>query len=357
MITKIILVIPSLKQGGAERILSLLANHWHLEGLNVKVVIYESSEQFYSLEPGIDLQDLSFKNNGQLSKFINIIKTTTRLRKILLQENPDAVLSFMIKSNLSVLVATLFTEIKPVISDRSNPYKKIPLFLNLSRKILYRYAGGIVAQTQLAKQVLEKQTQNKNIKVIPNPVRPIKSFLVKREKLIINIGRLVPEKGQKYLLEAFSKLYHSEWKLVILGDGPLRKELNSYAEYLGISNRVMMPGAVKNVDEWLSRSSIFAFSSISEGFPNALCEAMVAGLPIVSFNCDAGPSDIIKNGENGFLIPTINTEEFSKTIDSLIENPGLRTTLGEKASHIKNELEISKIAKDYLNLLKENSKK
>lgn len=240
----------------------------------------------------------------------------------------------------------------PLRPDRSNPKKKHPILIRLLRKITYKNATGIIAQTSLSKEQLWKQTKNKNIKIIPNPIREVKLYSnLDREKIIINIGRLVPEKGQKYLLEAFSLLESSEWKLVILGDGPLRQSLTDLAKNLGIQDRLIMPGSVKNVDEWLARSSIFAFSSISEGFPNALIEAMAAGLPCISFDCDAGPRDIIKDGKNGFLIPNKNTHLLTKKLNELIKHPNIAKDISNSALDVRNDFaknHISKILFDFI---------
>lgn len=355
---KIFLIIPTLQQGGAERVMSELASKFSNLGYKVHLVLLANSVDFYTVNSNVLIQRLGFINHGSLKKIIAEYQTFLKLRKLLKTEKPDAVLSFMEKYNVFTILSSRFLNLKVFVSDRSNPNKKFPKHIALLKKITYRYATGIVAQTSLAKNILEKTTKNNNIKVIPNPVKQVKLYPeIKREKIVLNVGRLIPEKGQKFLLEAFSKLNLTDWKLVILGDGPLRTDLEMLAKDFEIQDNLYMPGAVNNVDKWLAKASIFAFPSVSEGFPNALVEAMAAGLPCVSFDCDAGPRDIIKNGENGFLIPLKRTEKFSKKIHFLIEHPELRLYMGKKASAIKNELEISKIAKEYLSFFDLNRKK
>lgn len=350
---KIFLIIPTLRQGGAERVMSELANEFAKQKHEVHLILLASASDFYRIDDPVSIHRLAFVNRGRFRKLFDEIKVLFKLRNLLSLHKPDATLSFMDKYNIFTLIASYNLKIKVFVSDRSNPYIKIPFFLSFLKVFTYNHANGIIAQTQLAKNILAKKTKNRNIKVIPNPLKNIEHFPeVSREKIILNVGRLVPEKGHKYLLEAFSKLDGNTWKLVILGDGPLRDELQDYAKELKIDDSLHMPGSVKNVDEWLAKASIFAFPSVSEGFPNALVEAMAAGLPCVSFDCDSGPRDIIKNGENGFLVPLNNTTEFSKKIQFLIEHPELRLSIGNNASEIKSELEISKVAKEYLNFLK-----
>jgi len=354
----IVLVIPTIQQGGAERVMSELANEFSKQNQEVHLVLLAQSNDFYFINPSVKIYHLGFINKGGIKKIEAETKTFLNLRKILKTIKPDVVLSFMDKYNVFTILASRFLSLNVFVSDRSNPKKQIPQHISILKKLTYKFATGIVAQTSLAKEILAKTTKNKNIKVIPNPVKQVKLFPEKkREKVILNVGRLVPEKGQKYLIEAFSKMEVSDWKMVILGDGPLRNDLIQQAKDLNIEEKLFLPGAVTTVDEWLAKASVFAFTSVSEGFPNALVEAMSAGLPCISFDCDAGPRDIIKNGENGFLVPLKNTEEFSKRTQYLIEHPELRLAMGSKASAIKDELEISKIAKEYLNFFASNQDK
>ena len=351
---KIFLIIPTLASGGAERVMSELANEFFRQNHEVHLVLLAKSEDFYSIYPSIRVHRLNFINKGKLKKILLEINTFLKLYKILKAEKPHAVLSFMEKYNLITIVASRFLRLKVFISDRSNPQKKIPLTIRVLKKVMYRFATGIVAQTSLAKNILVKTTGNKNITIIANPLKPIKFHPeISREKIILNIGRLVPEKGQKYLLYAFSNIQYTDWKLFILGDGPLRSELINLAEKLKIANNLYMPGEVKKIDEWLAKASIFAFPSVSEGFPNALAEAMAAGLPCVSFDCNAGPRDIIKNSKNGFLVSLYNSREFAQKLRILIDNPKLRLSIGVQAKYIQNHLEISKIAGEYISFFRE----
>lgn len=347
---KIFLIIPTLKQGGAERVMSELANEFTNQDHEVHLVLLAKAESFYKIDKSIIVHNLAFENKGGFNRLIAEFKVFVALRNLFKNERPNFILSFMAKYNVFTILANRFLPLKVFVSDRSNPYKKIPSLIEFLRKHTYKYATGIVAQTNTANTVLKKTTGSNHIRTIPNPVREIQEFpLLSKEKIILNIGRLVPEKGQKYLLEAFSKVEDTSWRLVILGEGPLKDELMSQALSLNISERLLMPGSVNNVDEWLAKSSIFAFSSISEGFPNALVEAMAAGLACVSFDCDVGPRDIVINNENGFLVEKLDTSEFSQKLNYLVNNPQERERLGLKARLVSEKYHIEKISKKYLN--------
>jgi glycosyltransferase involved in cell wall biosynthesis len=349
---KLFLIIGTLTQGGSERVISELANEFARQRKEVHLVLFVKSNDFYKLHPDIRMHRLGFRNNGAIQRIASELQTFYKLRKLLKKQKPDAVLSFLEKENILTILASRFLHLKVFVSDRSNPKRKKPKQIAFLKWLSYKFAAGVIAQTSLAKEILEKTTKNKNIKVIPNPLKSVKLYPeIKREKYILNIGRLIPEKGQKYLLEAFVGLNVPDWKLVILGDGPLRCELINQAKQLHIDHQLLMPGVVNNVDDWFARSSIFAFPSISEGFPNALAEAMAAGLPCVSFDCDIGPRDLINDRVNGILIDVYDVEEFSKNIALLINSPEKRELLGYEAMKIKDKLEITKISQAYLDFL------
>lgn len=351
---KIFLVIPTLKQGGAERVMSELANQFaQKDNLKVHLVLLAKSNDFYKVDDTVIIHRLGFENKSKLNKIFSELATFKNLRKLLKTHKPDAVLSFMEKYNSFTILAAAFLGLQVFVSDRSNPLKKVPQTTEILRKFTYKYATGIIAQTQFAKDVLAAKTKNKNIRVIPNPVKEIQNYPdIAKEKLILNVGRLVPEKGQKYLIEAFSKINEkADWRVVILGDGPLRNQLEEQVKILGLDKQVQFLGAVNNVDEWLAKASIFVFPSISEGFPNALAEAMSAGLPCISFDCNAGPRDLIENNVNGLLTQVGGVDELSQGIKSLMDDGDKRKSFGQNAIKIKNKLLSSSISDEYLKFL------
>lgn len=349
---KVCLIVPTLKQGGAERVISELASQFSQQGVEVHLILLAKAEDFYSIDCNVTIHRLGFVNKGRVQKIFSEIKTFFKLRGLLKEHKPDAVLSFMDKFNVFTILASRFLNLRVFVSDRSNPKLKLRPSLYVLKKLTYRYATGIIAQTTLAKEVIEKLTGNKNVQVIPNPLKKVQLYPgTPREKIILNVGRLVPEKGQQYLLQAFARLQGDDWKLVILGDGPLRDNLETQIINLNLSDKVEMLGAVTDIDEWLAKASIFAFSSVSEGFPNALVEAMAAGLPSVSFDCDAGPRDIINNHVDGILIKSRDIEGFVVQLNKLINDQPIREKIGLNAITIRERFSIVKITNDYLNLL------
>ncbi len=332
--------------------MSELATVWADQEHEVHLVLLAKSDDFYMVPSSVVIHRLGFENKGRFQKVRAQGATFFKLRRLVIDLNPRCVLSFLDYYNVFTLMTLIGTKVPVFISDRANPLKSFPLSLAFLRKMTYCRASGIIAQTELAKTVLIKTIRCVNICVIPNPVKRVEvSNYDDREKIILSVGRLVKEKGQHYLIEAFSRIENSDWRLVILGDGPLMKDLQQQIMDLGISDKVSLEGRTKDVNSWLARASIFAFPSLTEGFPNALAEAMVAGLPVVSFDCDAGPKDLILHGLNGFLVSKGDGEGLRMSLTKLMEDQSLRTRLGSEAEKIARSLDRSSIARRWLDFM------
>lgn len=348
------MVIPSLGSGGAERVMSGLANDWIVKKkCTLEIVVLMDSEDFYHINDNIKIHRLNYNAGGSL-KLFNFFILLIKLKKLIESVKPDLCLSFIRQSNLLTLLATRNLNCKVVISERDSPQAFVSKFYNFLRKKLYPYCDGMIVQTNDYKDFVVNSIGNINQVVIPNPVRDINTNKNSREKIIISVGRLIPVKGHKYLIDAFSKCKsNQDWKLVILGEGALRKDLEQQINKLNLQDKVVLVGAVHNVDDWLRKSSIFAFTSLSEGFPNALAEAMSASLPCVSFDCITGPKDLIEHEESGYLVDVGNVSDFSNKLDILMGSKKLREEFGEKSKITANTLDLKSISERYFAFLVE----
>jgi glycosyltransferase involved in cell wall biosynthesis len=265
----------------------------------------------------------------------------------------------MNKYNIFTIISTLGLKQNVIVSERDTPTEKLHFITDKLRKHTYKYANGVICQSKLSVDFIIKETKQNNTISIPNPLKEIiVNKDIVREKIILNVGRLVYKKGQDQLLESFSKLNNIDnWKLVLLGEGILRNTLENKIKELKLENKVILMGSVKNVDEWLNKSSIFVFPSLFEGFPNALAEAMASGLACVSYDCDTGPRDIIRNSENGFLVDLNNINLLTEKIQTLIDDKELREKFSKEAMKISSILNKEKIANDYLNFCLKVGKK
>lgn len=347
--SRICIAIGDIGCGGAERAASTLANYLAGQDHEVYILTALPVPAFYSLDQRIRLvlPDVDPRLKG---KFLGALWITKFLRRKLVEIAPDSVVDFLSPSYFMLismgLKLNIFISIR---NDPSNMERYDSIFL---RKILFAKAKGIIAQTEYAKELLKQQTNHKNITAIPNFVKPvleIKSSVIK-EKTIICVARLKKGKGHDRLLDIFSVVNAKRpgWRLSIVGDGPERANLILQSKVLGISDRVDFKGAQKNVDEHLQSASIFAFCSQSEGFPNALLEAMASPLPCIAYDCIAGPSEIINDGVNGFLIPLNDKNMFINKLLLLMDDSITRARFQNEAVLVREKFSVDRLGNKYL---------
>jgi len=349
-----LLIIPTLSSGGAERVMSELANLLVESGHRITIVLWIGGNQFYQLNENVKVIDFDVSHGSKLKKLLSLIHVVYKLRKVYLQEKPDAIVSFLTRSNILSILSNTFLGHKIYISERNSPdsWDDHSFAIRLLRDMLYPKVSGFIAQTTLAKKAAKKRFGIGRIEVIPNPIKKFSiSKNMRKEKIILNIGRLEEQKGQKYLIESFARLKRDDWKLVILGEGSLRKELEGVIKEFKMGDNIYLPGNIKNVDEWLEKASIFVLSSIYEGFPNALLEALGVGLPCISFDCPTGPNELITHNENGFLVQLKDIDELTKRMEQLMADENLRKQFSKEAMKVNEKYSIEKISEKLLNFI------
>ena len=346
-IKQIVFIISSLKGGGAERVVSLLANLFIRE-YSVTIILLSNEEVFYKLNKNIKIVklDLSKKSNSICSKVLNNYHRINKLKNAIKQEKADIVISFMTQTNILSIIATKSIGKKILISERTNYNflkSKIWIFL---RKFIYRFSDALIVQSDYDKN---KYNFHKNIKVIFNPLKilPIKR---ERDNIILAVGRVDYLKGYDRLINIYSKL-STDWKLIIVGEGNQRKNIESLISELNLEGRVILEGRKNNIEEYYARAKIFALSSRMEGFPNVLAEAMGHGCACIAFDCLTGPRDIIDDGINGYLVEDSNMEKYQIQLQKLVDNSDLRTKFSKEAKKIVERLDIDKISNEWLKII------
>lgn len=359
---KIILVISSLSSGGAERVMSDMANYWADKGFSVSLVTLNAwVDDFYSLKESVNR--ISFNSLRPSSGIFNKIRFNVgrilRLRKLIKENNPDVVLSFLDVTNINMILAAQGLKTKVVISERTDPAANPLLnkFWFFLRKFLYNRADIVVAQTKSASVWLDQNCYVQS-HVIPNPLRKLIKHDVDRGNKIVSIGRLDRYKGHDVLIKSFSHIEqeYPEWTLEIYGEGIEKQSLNNLITDLNLQSKVFLKGVTHDIEKVLSEAGIFVLASRFEGFPNVLLEAMSLGCPVVSTNCKSGPAEIIKDGVNGYLVNVDDEQQLSKKIAFLIENPAKREILSASAESIKDEYSQEKIMKKWEVLFHLNEK-
>lgn len=346
MSEKICFVGSGLKGGGQERALSSLANFFSTKGYQVSIINLFKTEQFYEINDKIEIvwPKIDRKNYHRLKYAFLILPY---LRRTINKIKPNVILGFGEWFNPFIILSTRFMHLPLFVSDRMGPEMKTDSLITVSRKLLYRFASGVIVQTNTAAEIVAKKTGAKNIKVIPNPLNPVNVRTLPKKEQIVTLGRLSREKGHLVLIRAFHLVRHKNWTLQIIGDGPEGERLMKEASDLGLGDRIKFHGHLKDFGDILGESEIFALPSFYEGFPNALIEAMSVPLPCISSNCVAGPGDIINNGINGILVEPGNHVVLADAINLLIENPTLRKRLATEAYKVREVLAFDKIAGHY----------
>ena len=355
---KICLVIPSLQAGGMERVMSELL--WYFaekEHLEVNLVLYGKTRQvFFEIPENIEIHKPAFRFKDRF-RSLSTLRTIAFLRRTIKKIKPATVLSYGEYWNNLVLISVLGLRYPVYVSDRSQPDKSLGRLHDRLRRLLYPGAKGVILQSETARKVFLDLNRHSNVEVIGNPIRKILPELsdIQRENNILMVGRLIQSKHQDRLIEIFSKLSHSDWKLLIVGYDHLKQKhmerLEKLVKELKLEGRVKLLGKQSGIEEFYLKSSIFAFTSSSEGFPNVIGEAMSAGMPVVSYDCVAGPSEMIRDGRNGFLVPLFDDEQFREKLDLLMSNEEMRKEFGKQAYEDIKRFSISEIGDKYLKFI------
>ncbi len=333
--------------GGMERASVNLTNGISHLGYACTYISLFNQEKFFKLENQVRF----IEPHGFNSNNLNFFKTFFWIRRLIKKNNYPFVIVFNKLYGAMVTAALIGLPTKVIVSERSSPLYYWGRKIELISKILYkiRKPHGLIAQTSIAAEYQRKYYgKGVPIKIIPNALRSINvPNDLKQSKIILAVGRLAdPLKGFDRLIPAFAKLNAPNWQLVFAGGDENGQYLKNQAKELGVSNRVTFLGQIKDIDSCYAKAPIFVIPSRSEGFPNALCEAMASGCACVAFDFIAGPKDLIEHGVNGLIVEDGNIIELAKVMQILIDSPEKRTTLGLNAQKIKTLLNPEKISED-----------
>lgn len=323
---KITFVIGGMSRGGAERVISILANHYAKSGWRADIVMFLANSVGYELDDRIQLIDMTRKTK---SKIVGAPYWVMSFRKYVKESNPDIIVSFVARINVVVLLATLGMNKKIIISERNDPSMDgRSKFLDIATKVLYKKAGKIIFQTKRAANHFTGIIQ-KNSVIIPNPISVKCSVQENKNHKIVSVGRLAKQKNHMMLIDAFAKIIktYPEYQLWIYGEGSSRNELETKISEYHIEDKVFLPGNIPNIHQEISDAEMFVLSSNYEGLSNALLEAMMMGIPCISTTC-AGSDEYIKDGYNGLLVPIGDSEKMKIAIERLIEDDVFRYNIG-----------------------------
>ena len=365
---KIVLTIPTLTYSGAPKIMAWVANQMAARGHEVHFVAFFSSEQARALHEKIEMRSLNvtLRQSRLARNTIGMAQALWRLHRIVKKEKPDVVVTFLDSVGYMYLpIARYFTKSKTVASERVDPYTYRGKMAKI-RFFLMRFADSFVFQTDGAREFFKgrKKIYN-NSDVIPNPVvvgekvralRPGIPAFEERDDRIVTVGRLsLRQKRQDVLLEAFKILRETrpQLKLTMYGDGVNKEKIQELIEKMGLSDSATLAGRVSDVEKAIFNARAFALSSDFEGIPNALIEALSVGVPSVSTDCSPGGAALlIKDGENGFLVPRGDAKALAEKLAILVDDKETSERFSANGPAIENEFSEETIAEQWENYFK-----
>jgi GalNAc-alpha-(1->4)-GalNAc-alpha-(1->3)-diNAcBac-PP-undecaprenol alpha-1,4-N-acetyl-D-galactosaminyltransferase len=366
---RLTLIMTNFEAGGAQRVMTIMVNYWAEKGwiIHVFVLNGEGKPPFYPLHPDVIWQDLDLSKplGNPFSAVIRMRERLRRLRLAIQQTSPDTVISFNDETNVITLLATRGLRVPVIVSERNDPHchaMKNPW--RSLRPWTYRQAASVVSQTQYALEYFSGSIRSRG-RVIPNPV--IRTTEIgeihgqhspkHRGTTILAMGRLDWQKGFDLLIEAFAKVSarHHDCTLEIWGEGQERGNLEKMIADKGLEEWIKMPGVTKVPYEKMRQADLFVLSSRYEGFPNVLCEAMACGMPVVSFNCHSGPSEIVRDGIDGILVSPEDTSALADALYRLLTDETERKRLAARAIEIAERFGIDNIMDQWTRLIIELS--
>jgi len=374
------LLIPNLHGGGAQRVVSNLSLHLP-DRFNIYIIVHDSSCIDYSYQG--TLLDLAEGHQDNIFGKVKILLSRIiKLRKIKKKYKLDTVVSFMEGPNIVNILSGGKT--KNIVSVRNNISDSYQDFYGKVYKILirllYPHADRVVVLGKILKDQLaqEYSIPEEIIDIIFNPIDLEKIAKKKKEELpveyrdsfnhpvVINVGRLNVQKGQDLLLRAFKLVIKQvpDALLFIVGKGEKEKELKKLVSNLGLSGKVIFTGFQENPFQFLARSDIFVFSSLYEGFGNAMVEAMACGLPVISFDCKAGIREIlapesdcrqeantIDYTDYGVLVPPQNVELLAEAMITVLNNKNLQQRYRKLAAERARDFSLANIIDNWCKIL------
>ena len=303
---RVALLVPSLRLGGAEKNIVVLGEALREGGLEVEIWLTSSDQR--EIDTTLEVvPGMSGSNRGVMRGF-SIVRRVAGIRRNIARFRPDCMVSFLESSNIPALLAGIGERLPTLVSVRGNP-ERFNWFYRLMALLLYRFASSVVAPSREVADVLARAYRLRNTTCIPN-IQPASSrheisLVEKMRGPIVAVGRLVA--GKKFSdVIAFVERLALDRELVIVGDGPERSSLQQIASRSAVP--VTFTGSVPHGDvlEILNGASVLLSMSVSECWPNSICEALVSGTPVIARDCNYGPREMVVDGENGFLVKSID---------------------------------------------------
>lgn len=353
-------ISDSLADGGAQRVMSILASTAADLGADVSLVLIRQKEKIYTVSDKVKIYELKTESNKN-----KILSRIRQLHYLIKDSEATTLIPFLPIISLYTFIANIGVGKKIIVSERADP--KVTVFAKglswkdriayaIKKMGLYRQAHWIVFQTPDAQRCYSKKVQRKS-SIIPNPLNldqlPF-PFEGKREHIIVAVGRLAEEKNFSLLIHAFAEFHkiYKDYKLIIYGDGPLKKVLNAEIKSLQLESYVKLPGFVPSVDEKMYKSAMYISTSNHEGISNSMLEALGMGIPTIVTDCPIGGSKMfVTTDKNGILIPMNDKKSLVNAMKKIADDAKYASSLSQNAVQIRHDLDAITISKKWMDLI------
>lgn len=348
---KVIFIIPQMAGGGAERVISILANEFVNRQIDVKILMTAGDDMAYRLDNRIEVIQIGGRTGGSLWKRVERI---IRMRKVFRQNRDYILAAFEPTTAFFTCLAKSGLHMKLISSERNDPEsfpnKKV-------REYAFLHSDRIVFQTEAARQYFQEKIQKKGV-VIANPITENLPEIYEgsRKRTVIAAGRLEEQKNHVSLFYAFQKflLKYPDYVLHLYGEGSLEQELKDLAINLAISDHIVFEGFHRDILSEIKNAGMYVLSSDYEGISNSLLEAMGMGMPVISTDCPCGGSRMcIQDGVNGLLVPVGDPNALCDAMERIAGSEELAAQMGQEAAKVRERFSLRSILKEWLDLLKE----
>lgn len=351
---KVVFLTPSNVAGGAERVLTSLANQFAKSEVDTYLVQFDKDSDFYSLDKAAHKVSLGIdaRNRKGFRKRMLFPEYFLHLKRTLQQINPDVVISFLFLTNVVGVICCKSLKIPIILSERNDP-NEYSGKQKMVMRLLYPFANGFVCQSNTVKEYIHKRYGIKNAAVIANPLNCMQVGQIKPEKkdAVIAVGRLIPQKNFELLIDSFAEVANDfpSYSLTIFGEGPLRKELEEQVKSFGLEERIKLPGIIKDAIKINNDAKIFVLSSKFEGYPNVLAEAMANGMICIASDVASGTvRQLISNGVNGFIYPVGDQDALVELLRTTMCSEEDFCVIGDNAARLFDTIRIDRIAKQWI---------
>jgi GalNAc-alpha-(1->4)-GalNAc-alpha-(1->3)-diNAcBac-PP-undecaprenol alpha-1,4-N-acetyl-D-galactosaminyltransferase len=358
---KLMFVTGSLSDGGAERVISILASGCADLGADVTIVIMREKKRIYELSQNVKVLQVKCD-----SKKFKVFSRIYELHNAIKNSNADVVIPFLPIITLYIIISNIGIGRKIITSERADPYKSIfskgytmkdrAGNLLMRRLGMYNFADWMVFQTPDAQAYYSKRLKRKS-SIIPNPLDTSalpKRYEGEREKRIVAAGRLSEEKNFSLLIKGFAEFHKEfpEYTMTIYGEGVQRRQLENEIVNLNMQQYISLPGFISNIPENIYKAAMYISTSNHEGISNSMLEALGVGLPTIVTDCPVGGARMfVKTDENGIIIPINDQQKLVSAMKKIAFNHEYAMQISVEATKICGKISADNICKQWLELV------